>query len=135
MGVKGLLQSFSNLSGNKKKKQHNIVNFSGQTIAIDGSVLLFRAAYTCADILVENIDSMGADCHSNIQAERKYTSYVINFCENLINHANIKGIVIVFDSPNRLPLKTSESEAREKRRKEYLEEARRLKGLGNHNEG
>lgn len=136
MGIKGLLQSFKSLSKkNRQAKKHNILEFSGQRIAIDGSVLLFRAAYSCADVLVENIDSMGVDCHSDIHAERKYTTYVINICDSLIRHAKMKSITVVFDSPNRLPLKDDESELREKKRKENLEEARRLMGLGNKNEG
>ena len=123
------------LTSLKTDQKQNILDFKGLRVAIDGSVLLFKAAYSCADILVEDIDVNGVNDHSDIRAERKYTSYVLNFCDNLLHHAKLKSLTIVFDSPDRLPLKEMESKAREEKRQIYLKNARRLKALGNSKEG
>lgn len=136
MGINGLLRSFQRLKSiqSKGKKSHNILEFRGKKLAIDASCILFKAAYCCAERLVESIDRMGPDKHADAVAEKAYTGYVLRQCDMLLTHAGIEEIVLVFDSPNRLPLKKDESNTRDKKRRENLKEARRLKSLGRKNE-
>ena len=67
-------------------------------------------------------------------AELRYTNYVIKICHNLLQHGGLCGLLIVFDSPHRLPLKDNESAERERKRSAALREARDLKRRGMHEE-
>ena len=67
-------------------------------------------------------------------AEIRYTNYVIKICHNLLQHGGLRSLLIVFDSPHRLPLKDNESAERERKRSAALREARDLKRRGMHEE-
>lgn len=67
-------------------------------------------------------------------AKIRYTNYVIKICHNLLQHGGLRSLLIVFDSPHRLPLKDNESAERERKRSAALREARDLKRRGMHEE-
>ena len=62
-------------------------------------------------------------------AEKAYTNYMIKRCKELLNHAQIATIYLVFDGI-RVPLKSGTNADREQKRKSNLEEARRLMAMG-----
>ena len=149
MGIEGLLRSISpllipenelankssfsssNNINNKRSKpkiiQHNIRQFSNKSLAIDASSWLYKASYSCAERLVEAIERNEIDA----TAETRLCNYMMKRCEELLMHASIKRIYLVFDG-KRSPLKEHTNKEREKRRRKNLNEARRLKSIGSH---
>ena len=148
MGITGLLKHLSPLltpeneinnnngDGNNSKKQtrsssssspnyYNIRQFANKSVAIDASSWLFKAAYSCAESLVEAIERNEIDPFS----ERRLCNYMTKRCDELLTHASIKRVYLVFDG-KRCPLKEVTNIERETKRRENLKEARRLKGIG-----
>jgi len=114
---------------NKPAVRHNIRQFSGRSLAIDASSWLHKAGYSCAERLVESTESGTRDA----VAERTYSKYMINRCDELLNWAGVASIILVFDGI-RVPLKSGTNAERESKRKANLSEARRLKAAGKRNE-
>ncbi len=144
MGINGLLKALSpllvpenqnlsnvnadtNVNSSGATPNYNIQQFANKSLAIDASSWLFKASYSCAEKLVEGIESNPhyIDPHT----ERSLSSYIIRRCEELIRHASIRRIYLVFDG-KRCPLKEVTNKQREERRRECLKEARRLKRIG-----
>ena len=118
------------LSAHRKRNstniRHNIRQFKNKSLAIDASSWLHKAAYTCAERLVESTESGMRDPI----AERSYTKYMIDRCEELLSiRVGIQTIYLVFDG-KRVPLKAGTNAEREMKRKANLEEARQLKAEG-----
>ncbi|KAL3774695.1 hypothetical protein ACHAW5_003767 [Stephanodiscus triporus] len=107
--------------------RHNVRQFAGKSLAIDASSWLHRAAYSCAERLVESTESGIRDPI----AEATYTAYVLDRCNELLVHANVRRIYLVFDGA-RVPLKSGTNAERDTRRARSLDEARRLKSSGMH---
>jgi 5'-3' exonuclease len=106
--------------------RHNIRQFRNKSLAIDASSWLHKAAYTCAERLVESTESGTRD----IIAERSYTKYMISRCDELLSsRVGIQTIYLVFDG-KRVPLKSGTNAERERKRRANLEEARQLKAAG-----
>lgn len=143
MGINGLLRNLhpllvpppthhtnrNNSNAPPIKIRHNIQQFAHKSLAIDASSWLFKSAYTCSDRLVESIESGIRDPI----AESKYTNYMITRCRELISRAKIAQVYLVFDGI-RVPLKAETNAERESKRRVHLAEARRLKGMGRHEE-
>ena len=120
-------KSSSKPSSSSSRPKHNIRQFANKSIAIDASSWLYKASYSCAEILVESIESNPTI--PNQIAEKRLCSYMIQRCEELLTHASIQSIYLVFDG-KRCPLKEVTNIEREKRRRDNLREARRLKRMG-----
>lgn len=105
--------------------RHNIRQFAGKSLAVDASSWLHRAAYSCAERLVEAVESGTRDPI----AERSYCKYVLDRCDELLRYAGIDRIYLVFDGV-RVPLKSGTNAARELKRRARLREARRLRSQG-----
>jgi 5'-3' exonuclease len=143
MGINGLLKALSPLlipenevnqtsnqsnrsrSSSSSSARHNIRQFANKSIAIDASSWLFKASYSCAERLVESIEANEIDPH----CEKRLCSYMIKRCDELLNHASIKRVYIVFDG-KRCPLKEVTNKERETRRQGNLKEARKLSKMG-----
>ncbi len=146
MGINGLLRTLSPLlipeneqgmgsSDQRRRKSrnthssmrrmHNIRQFKDKTVAIDASSWLYKASYATAERLVEAIEEgrRDSDC------ERILCRYMLRRCEELLAHASIRRIYLVFDG-KRCPMKAVTNLERDKKRRANLEEARRLKRLG-----
>lgn len=140
MGINGLLKALSPLlipeneinsnGGNRSRSnsspKHNIRQFASKSLAVDASSWLYKASYSCAERLVESIE------HNRIDpmCEHRLCTYMTSRCEELLNNASIKHIILVFDG-KRCPLKEATNKEREMKRQENLKEARRLKKMGN----
>mmetsp|Transcript_26107 Transcript_26107/g.54479 ORF Transcript_26107/g.54479 Transcript_26107/m.54479 type:complete len:1090 (-) Transcript_26107:173-3442(-) len=109
--------------------RHNIRQFSQKSLAIDASSWLHKAAYTCAERLVESTESNTRDPI----AERSYCKYMIDRCDELLDWAGVRRIYLVFDGV-RVSLKSGTNAEREARRRANLREARRLVACGRRNE-
>ncbi|KAL3822578.1 hypothetical protein ACHAXA_007689 [Cyclostephanos tholiformis] len=109
--------------------RHNVRQFAGRSLAIDASSWLHRAAYACAERIVESTESNVRDPI----AEGCYTNYILDRCRELLSNAGITRIYLVFDG-TRVPLKGDTNAIREDRRRTSLEEARDLKRRGLHRE-
>eukprot|EP00978_Attheya_sp_CCMP212_P033852 scaffold138794_cov48-Attheya_sp.AAC.1 len=57
---------------------------------------------------------------------------MVQRCEELLQHAKISRLIMVFDGKERCPLKSVTNVQRDQRREHHLSEARRLKALGGH---
>jgi len=145
MGINGLLKALApllipenecqpNVNQNQHQEarntktptaKHNIRQFANKTLAIDASSWLFKASYSCAEGLVEAIESNEIDKKS----EYMLCNYMTKRCEELLNHASIKRVYLVFDG-KRCPLKEVTNKEREAKRNANLKEARRLKAIG-----
>ena len=143
MGINGLLKALSpilipvnelnNESNNASRKsrsssspKYNIRQFSNKSIAIDASSWLYKGSYSCAERLVESIEEKRID----EVCEQRLCNYITKRCDELLTHASIKRIYLVFDG-KRCPLKEATNKEREMKRKENLKEARRLMQIGN----
>ena len=113
------------VGGNGVAVRHNVRQFAGRSLAIDASSWLHKAAYACAERLVESTESGARDAI----AEAAYTGYVLDRCRELLINAGIAKIYLVFDGV-RVPLKGGTNADREARRRKNLDEARRLKSRG-----
>jgi exonuclease-1 len=112
-------------SGNNAVVRHNIRQFAGKSLAIDASSWLHKAAYSCAERLVESIES-------NIRdpiAEKAYTNYILSRCNELLVNAQIQTIYLVFDGI-RIPLKAHTNANRSNKRTANLQAARQYKARG-----
>ena len=142
MGINGLLKflspllipenvqgttdnSFSSSSASSTTARHNIRQFKNKTVAIDASSWLYKASYSTAPRLVEAIESNRIDP----VCEKAVCKYMIKRCEELLTHAEVKRIYLVFDG-KRCPMKAVTNKERESKRKANLSEARRLNELG-----
>ena len=94
----------------------------------------------CGPELVENVEGGRSDGVSVDNDEngaegtegcvRRYTSYVLGRCSDLLDRAGADRVILVFDG-RRCPLKAGGAGCeRERRRGSNLEEARRLRRLG-----
>jgi len=135
MGIQGLLKALSPLildEENGTKSSFNIRQFSNKSLAIDASSWLFKASYSCAERLVErSLEISGQPVDQ--QCEQIICRYFVSRCEELLRYASIRRIYLVFDG-KRCPLKDVTSKDREERRRNNLEEARRLKASGKNRE-
>jgi len=109
--------------------RHNIRQFQNKSLAIDASSWLHKAAYTCAERLVESTESGTRDPI----AEQAYTKYMIDRCHELLTWSNIQTIYLVFDG-KRVPLKAGTNAEREMKRQANLDEARQLRAAGRYSE-
>ena len=147
MGIQGLLRNLhpllvpppahhSNSSNNNNEPgpppqrnnpsiRHNIRQFRNRSLAIDASSWLHKAAYSCAERLVESTENGTRDA----SAEGSYCRYMIGRCDELLSRAGVDKIYLVFDGV-RVPLKSGTNTEREAKRQENLREARRLMRLG-----
>mmetsp|Transcript_53315 Transcript_53315/g.159649 ORF Transcript_53315/g.159649 Transcript_53315/m.159649 type:complete len:957 (-) Transcript_53315:1475-4345(-) len=125
-------------AGMKVKRQgtHHIRQFAGRRLAVDVSAWLHRGAYSCSAELVEALEASASrpggvegDGEGTPRCIRMYTRYVLNRCDELLNHAGVASIHLVFDG-RRCPLKAGTNEERNARKIAALEEARRLKRMG-----
>jgi 5'-3' exonuclease len=114
-----------NETNNHPKPRHNIRQFQNKTLAIDASSWLYKASYSISSRLVEAVEENRIDAVS----ERVLCQYMVKRCEELLTHAGIKRIYLVFDG-ERCPLKAMTNEDREAKRRVNLAEARRLMKLG-----
>ena len=114
---------------NNPAVRHNIIQFKNKSLAVDASGWLHKAAYTCAERLVESHENNTRDA----VAEESYTKYIITRCEELISYAKIDKIYLVFDGI-RVPLKSGTNAAREAKRQANIREARRLMACGRRKE-
>ena len=137
-------KSTSRRSSSKQEQlvKHNIRQFANKTIAIDASSWLFKASYSCAERLVESSYSSSSPSYSSSSSptghqqidkkcESRLCNYMLKRCEELLTHASIKRIYLVFDG-KRSPLKEHTNKERERKRMKNLMEARRLKRIGSH---
>jgi len=136
MGIQGLLKGLNSVlvsndkdAGGKNKNisSNNIRQFRNQSLAIDASSWLFKAAYSCAERLVESIER--CEHTPDPYVERVLCNYMLKRCEELFANASIRQIYLVFDG-KRSPLKDSTNQERAKKRRINLIEARRLKQEG-----
>jgi exonuclease-1 len=141
MGINGLLKGLSPLlipvnepgkTSNSSKRRssttsanHNVRQFKNKTLAIDASSWLFKASYSTAARLAESIETN----HIDPVCEKALCKYMIKRCEELLTHAGIKRIHLVFDG-KRCPMKAATNLERESKRRKNLAEARRLNQLG-----
>mmetsp|Transcript_17234 Transcript_17234/g.32622 ORF Transcript_17234/g.32622 Transcript_17234/m.32622 type:complete len:801 (+) Transcript_17234:171-2573(+) len=115
----------SKRNGTNPKPKHNIRQFHNKTLAIDASSWLYKASYSISSRLVEAVEENRIDA----VCERVLCQYMVKRCEELLTHAGIKRIYLVFDG-ERCPLKAVTNEDREAKRRVNLVEARRLLKLG-----
>ncbi|KAL9179744.1 hypothetical protein ACHAXT_007714 [Thalassiosira profunda] len=109
--------------------KHNIRQFAGKSLAIDASSWLHKAAYTCAERLVEATENGTRD----FTAEQSYTRYMVKRCEELLSWAKVDKVYLVFDGI-RVPLKSGTNAEREAKRQANIAEARRLMSMGRRSE-
>ncbi|KAL9183874.1 hypothetical protein ACHAXT_004730 [Thalassiosira profunda] len=109
--------------------KHNIRQFAGKSLAIDASSWLHKAAYTCAERLVEATENGTRD----FTAEQSYTKYMVKRCEELLSWARVDKVYLVFDGI-RVPLKSGTNAEREAKRQANIAEARRLMSMGRRSE-
>jgi len=105
--------------------RHNIRQFAGKSLAIDASSWLHKAAYGCAERLVESIENGVRDPI----AEKAYTNYILTRCNELLLNANIRTTYLVFDGI-RVPLKADTNAQRSSKRATNLAAARQYKSRG-----
>jgi len=118
-------QSSTSSTSSSTTARHNIRQFKNKTVAIDASSWLYKASYSTAPRLVEAIESNRIDP----VCEKAVCKYMIKRCEELLTHAEVKRIYLVFDG-KRCPMKAVTNQERESKRKANLSEARRLNELG-----
>ena len=111
MGITALLPQLRSIT-----KRAHIEAYRGQTVAIDGYVLLHRGAYACARELVEG------------EPTDKYVTYCMGRIELLIRHGVVPYVVM---DGGPLPGKAGEEETRNRSREEHRERARNLWSQGN----
>jgi 5'-3' exonuclease len=87
---------------------------------------LHRSVYSIAESFVEATDSGRLD---DPQCVRVSARYIIARCRELTEAFGIKTVYLVMDG-KRCPLKADETQDREEKRRQNLEEARRCKSLG-----
>ncbi|GMH61516.1 hypothetical protein TrST_g9079 [Triparma strigata] len=120
MGIVGLLQQLKQLT-----IPSNVTNYRDRTLAVDASSWLHKGAYSCAERLNEP--------NGENSQKQRYVGYVMKRCNELIEYAGIKRIILVFDG-SRCPLKSDTNADRRSKREANLREARRMKSLGRHKE-
>lgn len=131
MGIQGLLKGLSqhliseNETSTNNEINHNICQFANKSLAIDTSSWLYKASYSCAERVVEAMESKRIDP----TCERIICNYIIKRCDELLTNALVKEIILVFDG-KRCPLKAVTNRERENRRTKNLKEARQLKASG-----
>ena len=123
MGISGLLQGLKNASSS----EGNVQDFAGQALAVDASSWLHKSVYGIADHYVEEVEQRGVPDQRSV---RTCCSYVEKRCRELLTFARIRRVYLVMDG-KRCPLKATTNQSRDDRRRENLEEARRLRRAGN----
>jgi len=112
MGIQGLLKGLNSVlvsndkdAGGKNKNisSNNIRQFRNQSLAIDASSWLFKAAYSCAERLVESIER--CEHTPDPYVERVLCNYMLKRCEELFANASIRQIYLVFEG-KRSPIKS-----------------------------
>ena len=116
MGIKGLLPV---LKESGYLRTSHVRQHAGKTIAIDVSGWLYRAAYSCASILLEGGDT------------NRYVTYILRRCALLREYGVMP--YLVFDGA-KLPNKSGTNDSRRETRAANLAEARRLAAAGEQEE-
>ncbi|KAG8917139.1 Rad2 nuclease, partial [Tulasnella sp. 417] len=112
MGIQGLLPLLKSIQVNT-----HLSEFKGQTLAVDGYVLLHRGVYACTPQLIKG------------EPTTKYIEYVLNRVR-MMRHYGVKPYLVFDGGP--LPAKKGTESERSKKRAENLARANSLTEQGQH---
>mmetsp|Transcript_35534 Transcript_35534/g.85970 ORF Transcript_35534/g.85970 Transcript_35534/m.85970 type:complete len:908 (+) Transcript_35534:196-2919(+) len=119
MGIKGLHKALSFCT-----VKDNLRNYQNQRVAIDASAWLHRSVYSVAEELAETPRN-----RVNEKCVRVSCNYMISRCLELVDGWNVGTIFLVTDG-RRSPMKSDESQDRDRKQQQTLQEARQYKRSG-----
>eukprot|EP00536_Pseudo-nitzschia_multiseries_P010240 jgi/Psemu1/110816/gw1.306.2.1 len=120
MGIKGLHKALAFCT-----VKDNLRNYRNTIVAVDTSSWMHKSVYSISEKFVESTarGSLDQGC------VRVSARYIIGRCKELIEAFGIRAVYLVMDG-KRIPLKAEESQDRDQKRLQNLEEARRFKRTG-----